>query len=270
MRRSWSAGAVDNIFNRLGKLLITDPVLNVVEFGGQFAVAPGGHIFRRIVEHGEYEPTLTAYCRQFLDPERDAIDVGANIGFYTILMARTLPKRRVLAVEPMPNSVARLKRNIFLNGVSSSVIVFEGVASDQPGWVEIKSVAGLEEYSSLGAMEHPSIVGQRTETHRVAALKLDQLVEEHKLDCGFLKVDVEGAEHLVLAGAQHVLARHRPVVMAELSDRLLRKNASSALAIVRMFEGIGYRVSDPLHPTEKPGYREYGDILCVPVENLSC
>ncbi|MGH9198521.1 MAG: FkbM family methyltransferase, partial [Acidimicrobiia bacterium] len=151
--------------------------------------------------------------------------------------------------------------------VESKIRVFEGVASNLAGWLEIKTVDGLEEFSSLGAMDHPSIAGTRFVTERVEARTLDELVTDHGLDPGLVKVDVEGVEHMVFEGGRGMFVKHRPVVVSELSDYLLRRNGSSALEVVSFFEGLDYAVVDPLHPSIKPGFREFGDIVCVPREN---
>jgi FkbM family methyltransferase len=270
LRRRWlqkrHVGA-NHMLARLAEAFAEDPVLYVAEFDGKFAVSARSHLFRRIVESGEYEPVLTCMCLELLDPKRDVIDVGANIGLHTILLARQLAQRRLLAVEPTRNALARLKRNITLNGVDSSVTVFEGVASDAPGWLDIKTIDGLEEYSSLGVIGHPSVAGAQFVTQRVEARTLDQLAAEHGLDCGFMKVDTEGMEHAVFKGARGMLARQRPVVLSELSDVLLRKNGSSALEVVQSFEALDYVVTDPLHPGEAPGSRDFGDIICIPKEH---
>jgi FkbM family methyltransferase len=270
LRRRWRKhmnSRVDRVFDRLAELLAEDPVVKVAEFEGTFALSPRGALFRFVAEQGDYEPVLARKCVELLDPHRDAVDVGANIGFYAVLFAKRLDGRRVLAVEPTRNALARLRRNIALNAVESKTIVFEGVASNQSGWLEIKTVSGLEEFSSLGAMDHPSIAGAAFVTERVEARTLDELVADHGLDCGFVKVDVEGVEHTVFEGGRRTLAQQRPVVLSELSDYLLRKNGSSSLEVVRFFEALDYVVVDPLRPGEKPGRRQFGDILCLPREH---
>lgn len=259
--------AIRDLVGRLSAMLVDDPVVKVAEFDGTFALSPRSHIFRRIATEGHYEPVLTARCRELLDPDRDVIDVGANVGFHTIMLAKLLRRGRLLAVEPTLNALSRLRRNIEMNGVGGKVTVFEGVASNAAGELEIKTLEGLEEYSTLGAMAHPSVSQQTYTVQRVAARTVDQLAEENGLDVGFMKVDVEGAEHLVFGGAGETLARCRPVVLSELSDTLLRKNGSSSAAVVRIFEDLGYRVVDPLHPGVKPGNIEFGDILCIPGEH---
>ena len=270
LKRGWSKQMnrrVERTFDRLAELLAEDPVLRVAEFDGTFAVSPHGALFRRIAECGAWEPTLTRICVELLDSRRDAVDIGANVGFFTVLFAKRLAERRVLAIEPTRNALARLRRNIALNAVQSNTIVFEGAASNRSDWLEIKTIAGFEEYSSLGAMDHPSIAGASFVTERVEARTLDQLVREHKLDCGFVKVDVEGVEHTVFEGGRQTLAMQRPVVLSELSDYLLRKNGSSSLEIVQMFEALDYVVVDPQNVGDRPGRSQFGDILCLPREH---
>lgn len=72
---------------------------------------------------------------------------------------------------------------------------------------------------------------------------------------------------MVFEGARELLAGHRPVVVSELSDVLLRKNGSSAQEVVRLFEPFDYVVSDPLQPGEPSGFRPFGDIICMPKEH---
>jgi FkbM family methyltransferase len=267
LRRQWLRRREQRmapVFERIGSLFAEDPVLRVQEFEGVFALSARSALFRRLLEQGEYEPALTRECLQRLDPTRDAIDVGANIGFHSVLFAQQLPQRRVLAVEPTENARRRLLRNVAMNGVEKRVLVFAGAASDRSGSIEIHSVDGLEEFSSIGAMAHPAIQGRPVATEQVATRTLDELVAEHDLEPGLLKVDVEGFEHHVFAGAQQTLARHRPVVVSELSDYLLRRNGASAREVVQGFEALGYRVFDPLHPNETPGNREFADMVCVP------
>jgi len=252
---------------RIASMLVEDPVLRVNEFVGVFALSPQSHIFRRVAMAGHYEPELTARCRVLLDVDRDVMDIGANVGFHKVLLGGLLRKGRLLAVEPTHDALKRLRRNIIMNGVGDKVAVLEGVASDAPGQIEIKIVAGLEEYSTIGALEHPSVANAEIVTRTVEARTLDQLATEHGLDVGFIKVDVEGAEHLVFRGGQATLARCRPVVLSELSDTLLRKNGSSSQEVIKMFEVLGYVVSDPMRPNLKPGNVEFGDILCIPREH---
>ena len=261
----------ERFMDHLETLLAEDPVLRVPSFEGTFAMDPRSHVFKSILPVGDYEPALARFCLQHLDPERDALDVGANVGLYTVLMARHLrPGRRVLAVEPTANALRRLHANLARNGVGGErAEVFEGVVSDREGTLTLHTIEGREEYSTIGEMSHPYTEGVAYASVEVPATTLDALVAARGLDPGFMKVDVEGAEAAVFGGATAVLSGPRPVVLSELSDHMLRQNGSSAAAIVQLFERHDYRVIDPMRPDRPAGQKRFGDILCVPRERLA-
>ncbi len=268
-RRAWltrRGRAEIERFQRFGRLFAADPVLRLDAFGGEFELSPESHLLARIALDGHYEPELAAVCRAHLDPARDAIDVGANVGFYSVLMAHALPARRVLSVEPTPAALARLRANLTRNGVAERVTVVEGAAAATAGHFDLSVIEGREEYASFGALVHDTIAGEAHHVVRVPTTPLDDLVDAHGLTPGFVKIDVEGAEEAVLIGGARTLERHRPVIMAELNDDLLRQQGSSARAVLSRLEGAGYRLSDPSHPGQRPGLRPYGDVLAVPRE----
>jgi hypothetical protein len=143
-------------------------------------------------------------------------------------------------------------------------LIFGGVASDHVGEDELSIVPGREEYSSLGSMTHPSITGTKYESVKVASSTVDNLVTEHDLDPGFVKMDVEGMEHVVLNGMRDILKYKKPFILSELSDPLLRKNGSSSKEVINFITGYGYHLIDPIDENLPPGKRTYGDILCIP------
>lgn len=257
--------AVRAITKRLGASIVGDVVLDLPEFSGQFACSPRSDLFARVVAQGCYEPALVELLRGHLDPQRDFIDVGANIGFYSVLAAKLLPGRRVLAVEPNPEARRRLAANLARNDVEAAVTVFAGVASAAPGEAELNLIDGMEEYSSIGAIVHASVAVETSRRIAVPAETLDRLVERHGLAPGLIKIDVEGAEKLVFDGAVGTLKRFRPVILSELSPALLGPMGASAAEIVAQLEGLGYRVVDADDPASPPGSRPYGDVLCLPV-----
>jgi len=252
------------LMDNLKRLLAEDPTMQVPGYPGRFVVGRESDILRRILVAGDYEPELVQACRQHVDPRRDAIDVGANIGLYALLLADLAPRGRVLAIEPTPNALQRLRRNIAMNGQESRVVVFPGAAAAADATVAISTVPGREEYSTAGSLGHPSISGANFETLSVAARTVDNLVAEHSLNPGFVKIDVEGMEHTVLAGMHATMETHRPVILAELSDPLLRRNGSSAAQVLSEIRRHNYQISDPVHSQREPGNCPYGDILCVP------
>lgn len=256
----------EEVVNRLQEILAAPPMLEIKEFEGVFAFDSRSDLFKRILVEGMYEPELVAQCLHYLDAEKDALDIGANIGLFSVLLAKHLRRRKVLAVEPTQRARRWLHENLVHNHVRDRVIVFEGAASDRQGQTTIQTIPGKEEYSSLGVMEHPAITGESCSEEQIFTDTVDHLVELYGLTPGFMKVDVEGAEHLVFSGAQRVLKQHRPVILSELSDFLLVRNGSSAAQVIGLIRSCGYDIIDPRHPNKPPGKLAFGDILCVPQE----
>jgi FkbM family methyltransferase len=254
------------VINSFSELLLGDPVISVKEFDGVFAVDARSDLFFRMIVYKSYEPHLAKYCLKYLDKNKDVIDVGANIGFFTVMFANNIHNRKVLSIEPTKNAIKRLRRNIELNDVASKVDVFEGVASNQAGTIEIKTIEGKEEYSSLGKMKHHSISKESYMSEKVISVTLDELVKQKSLDPGFIKVDVEGAEHLVFEGSHKVLEDKRPIILSELSNFLLNENGSSSIEVINAIKKHDYDVFDPIDPSVQPGTKDFGDILCFPRE----
>lgn len=256
------------IIENLRELIVEDPVMHVAELEGVFAVDPKSDLFSRLIVSRSYEPRLVELCKQLLDPQKDVVDVGANIGFYSVMFARQLQQGKVLAVEPTQRALERLRRNLNMNDIERKVCIFAGVLSNCPGTAEIKTISGREEYSTILAMEHPSVAGFQFESYEVESITLDALVLREQLNPGFIKVDVEGAEHLVFDGASKTLAEHRPIILSELCNYLLIKNGSSSADVIARIESYDYVVLNPREAGATAVAEEFGEVLCTPRESL--
>ena len=261
-------GNQNAVARRLGERIVGDVVIDVPEFSGQFACSPQSDLFHRIISDGQYEPAMAELLRKHLVPTRDFVDVGANIGFYSVLAAKVLTTGRVLAFEPNPAAHRRLNDNLSRNHVADRVEVFQGLASDCEGEAELHLIEGMEEYSSMGQIIHRSVKDQAKTSTIAASTTVDQLVSRFELSPAVIKIDVEGAEQLVINGALETLRRFRPVVIAECSRALLSPMGATPEAIIAGFEDLGYLVFDADDPTLAPASRDYGDILCLPGELL--
>lgn len=251
--------------NRLTETLVDDVVVRVDAFDGIFKMGPASHLLHRILMTGSYEPELAAAAKAACDPKRDVIDVGANIGFFSIMLAKRLTSGRLLAIEPTVAALTRLNSNIERNGVKDSVIVFHGLASSTDGFGEVKTFDGMEEYSTAGVVDHFAVRGVTPTFERVEQLTIDSLAKKYSLSPGFIKIDVEGYEMEVLKGASQTLSTHRPIILSELCDPLLRKNGTSSQAVIDFLRSHDYEVTDPLYPDVLAGKRQYADIIAVPL-----
>ena len=96
---------LEQIYGNLCELLVEDVVINVKEFQGIFTIGYRSHLFKRLIFEKCYEPQLANLCLRFLDSDRDVIDIGANVGFFTVLFAKNLNEKKVLSIEPMENAL---------------------------------------------------------------------------------------------------------------------------------------------------------------------
>lgn len=259
-------GYQKKVYQHLCELLVEDPVIKVDEFQGVFIVDCRSDLFRRLLLYKAYEPSLVKLALKYLDKDRDVIDIGANIGFYTILFANRLKRTKVLAIEPTLNPLQRLYKNIQLNNVMDKVVVFEGAVSDYIGTGQIKTLNGKEEYSTLGPWKHPSVKNESFTTHKIEVSNIDNLVGRYSLDPGFMKIDVEGLEHSVLRGSKTTIETNRPVILSELSDYLLKQSSSSSVEVINFIKSFNYTVIDAETPEIEPEIKEFTNILCIPKE----
>jgi FkbM family methyltransferase len=152
---------------------------------------------------GVYEREKQKEFAAAVRPGAVVYDVGANVGFYTLLAATLAgPQGRVYAFEPLPRNVRILTRHAALNRLTN-VHVFAGAVSDRPGTARFDQCALPEmgRLSASGGIE-------------VLTFQLDDLLASGRIPPPHVvKIDVEGAEWDVLRGARDVFLRHRPTVL---------------------------------------------------------
>ncbi len=155
---------------------------------------------------GVWEPELAAV----LDREAHGVswDIGANIGYFTLLLARR--SNHVLAVEASPEMAARLRRNVGLNDVSVTVVEVAVAGSAGRVRFELSSEGGMSRVAGLGGVAEAPIVGNV----QVDATTLDGLLEAYGRP-DFVKIDIEGAELAALESATRFLEA-RPTILCDL------------------------------------------------------
>jgi FkbM family methyltransferase len=167
------------------------------------------------------------FVRRYLQPGMHAVDVGANVGVYTGAMAaRVGAGGRVWSFEPTPRSGALLQRMLDLNGFRHVTLVRSAV-SDRQGSTQFQ----VTSHSELNA------VGAGGDTIRVDTVTLDHAAREHGWrEVAFVKIDVEGHEAAVIAGAREFLAAASPLVQFE-----VRTGTEFDLRPLDALSTLGYR-----------------------------
>jgi FkbM family methyltransferase len=180
-----------------------------------------------------YEPTLTELVWSAPN-EGTFIDIGAHTGYFTILYAlRTAG--RIFAFEPNPRVRASLVTNLRLNGVDDRVEVVESaVSSHETQNTRLFLSSRGTGFSSLVPDVAPAAADTFADSVEVATTTLDAWLARTGVEPSLIKIDVEGAEHLVLAGMQHTLAVHPP-------PRLVVETSAGSAADLRL-RSAGYDV----------------------------
>jgi len=235
---------------------------------GIFEIDARSHILKRILKSKEYEPDITKLLLEKIDPNYDAVNVGANIGLFTNFLASNIDEyHKVLAIEPTPNAYKLLKNNVERNGNREKVIIFNGIATDLVGNYQISVISGKEEYSSVGKITHHSVIKEEFETINVIGDTIDNLTNKHKLNPRIILIDVEGFEFQVLKGMNQTIKKHLPIIVSELDDKLLASKNTNSRKIIGYIESFGYSVTDI--DNDYPEFPFTGNIIAIPKDKIN-
>lgn len=203
------------------------------------AVTPG-------LRSGAYEPHLTAVFERHCRPGMRVVDVGANLGYFSLLASRLVgPAGKVVALEPNSENCRLLLSSLRLNG-STNVELFPVAADAAPGWAYYATHVG----SNGGLVDDADLLARFGTV--VPTFRLDDLVDE-KVD--LLKMDVEGAEGRVVQGATRIIEKDRPIVTTELKEEMLQRVSGRSVAdYLAYFGDLGYlpTLLDKESGAEKP------------------
>ncbi len=164
------------------------------------------------------------------------LDIGANIGWYSLGLAKRYPGCHVKAFEPLPKTYAYLKKNVELNSLSNIEIFNHGFSNES---------AVLTFYYYPSGSGNASLA-QLTEAEGVdkiscQVLRLDDFMGKESGGVDFIKCDVEGAELLVFQGGIETLKKHTPVVFSEMLRKWSARFNYHPNQIIDLFSALKYR-----------------------------
>jgi FkbM family methyltransferase len=176
------------------------------------------HVQRLVYLLGESVIDEAALVRSLLRPGMRVIDVGANVGYYTLMIAQCInPGGHIIAIEPSPENLAELNLNICTNQISATVLPY-AVGSHNLS-------VGLRPGIWSGVTEDDAEA-----SYRVEQVTLDSIVTG---SVDFVKLDIEGYEYRALLGAPKLLALG-PTMFVEVHPIELREHGSTARAVVEL------------------------------------
>ena len=184
------------------------------------------------VQKGIGEPQVQKALVDHLRPGMTFYDVGANIGFFSLMAARLVgPQGRVISFEADPEIAERLRENLARNQFKHAHVEEKAVWSESATVSFARVDLNTSPDRGLG---HVTTNGSTPGTITVGAVSLDQYTESHPPP-DFLKCDVEGAEVAVFQGASRLFSGKRPIFLVEMHS------PENQRALLDKFAGHGYR-----------------------------
>jgi FkbM family methyltransferase len=196
------------------------------------------HLTPSIVAYGRWESWIERAIRRLLKPGDRVIEVGANVGYYTLIMGAQIgPTGRLDAFEANPQMARLLRRSVICSGRAGNVTVHEQIVADRPGAMQLYVSDSAGGGGNL--VEHGWNIGGDTRTIECEAVRLDDLFEGRSID--FIRIDTEGAEILILNGALGLLRRSASIKLCIEWNVGMMSARGDLPALVAVLDEMGFR-----------------------------
>ncbi|HME11719.1 MAG TPA: FkbM family methyltransferase [Candidatus Acidoferrum sp.] len=225
------------------------PVRNVVSRHKPISASVAGHTIRLVPEGaiasgiwsgGDFEPAELALIARLLAPNSVFLDIGANVGVFSLLASKVCPSASIFAFEPAKETFDLLSRNIQLNR-ASNVTPLQLALGNFSGQATLHlNVPGKDGLNSLGKLSHPDTEAAGDETVPITTLD-DYLRSASLAHIDLVKMDAEGAELMIFEGASSLLQRpNAPLFLYEAFSFLTRGFDYHPVEIFWLLERSGF------------------------------
>ncbi len=222
--------------------ILNKPILSRFDRSLSIRLFPNDGVARLTYYFDYHEPEIFRFLDKYLKPGMTFIDVGANIGAYTLFAGKRVGlEGKVIAFEPQAETFNRMVENIELNELTN-IIAKQIAVGETSGKVEIvKDTDTSKSYTRIMR----STIDQDSHDPNICAINmisLDNYVCSHKLiKIDYLKIDVEGFELHILKGAKHILEKLIPsIIQVELIDEFQKRCGNSIKMVLNFLSNLGY------------------------------
>lgn len=203
-------------------------------------------IVPHLIQEGEYETEVTAWLLANVRTTDICLDVGANLGYHSCIMAYKASEGRVIAVEPDPDTFGLLVENVNINWLEARVQAEPIALSEIPGQIRLHRLCNRSANTSIGVLSEAEAVaaGMKVGESFVAPCStLDELMTERGGRLDLIKLDVEGAEALVLRGARRTIEENPTLrILMEWSPEQVARAGGSADALLDEIRAQGLEI----------------------------
>jgi FkbM family methyltransferase len=173
------------------------------------------------------------YLLPKIEPNSVILDVGANFGFYSVILAKKCIGAEIHSFEPVSATFDHLRCNVEHNNVSANVTVNNVGVSEHIGKMRITK--------DLYAGNHLTTSENLSDTESVDVVTVDHYVTSNSIKkVDFIKCDIEGAELLMLKGAVNTIRRDSPIIFIEIFDEFCQRFGNTSEEVVRFILDFGY------------------------------
>ena len=186
-----------------------------------------------------YEPNQTKIVKKYVHEGDVVIDVGAHVGYYTLLMAQLVGKNgKVYSFEPDPVNFELLKKSVEINGFENVVLIQKAVSDTTE---KIKLFLGDND-SAINRI-YDAKLGDAKKSIDVESVTIDEYFKENDKLFNFIKIDSEGSEAKIINGMEKFLTKNRKLIMmTEFFPFLIKKSGDEPNQYLKSLENSGFEL----------------------------
>ena len=195
-----------------------------------------------------YEPNQTEIVKKYVHEGDIVVDIGAHVGYYTLLMAQLVGKNgKVYSFEPDPVNFQLLKKSVEINGFENVVLIQKAVSN-----ITDKVKLFLGDNDSAINRIYDAKLGDAKESIDVESIRIDEYFKENDELVNFIKIDSEGSEIKIINGMKQFLSRNQELVMmTEFFPFLIKKSGDEPNQYLKSLEKSGFSLYNILDKNEK-------------------
>ena len=195
-----------------------------------------------------YEPNQTEVVKKYVHEGDTVIDIGAHVGYYTLLMAQLVGENgKVYSFEPDPVNFQLLKKSVEINGFENVVLIQKAVSNITD---KVKLFLGDDD-SAINRI-YDAKLGDAKESIDVESVTIDEYFKENDELINFIKIDSEGSEVKIINGMKQFLSRNQELVMmTEFFPFLIKKSGDEPNQYLKSLEKFGFSLYNILDKNEK-------------------